>query len=89
VGLSSGCSVGFQKVFRPLGIHLMRQGHDLRYVSRVFEDDHVMGIETYGSMVFSSVKQILNDVHDVNVSVVTLLRKQRSYSLIRFVHEIV
>jgi hypothetical protein len=54
---------GFQKVFRPLGIHLMRQGHDLRYVSRVFEDDHVMGIiETYGSMVFSSMKQILNDV---------------------------
>jgi hypothetical protein len=39
----------------------MRQGHDLRYVSRVFEDDHVMGIETYGSMVFSSMKQILND----------------------------
>jgi uncharacterized protein len=56
---------------------------------RVFEDDHVMGIEAYGSMVFSSVKQILNDVHDTDVSVVTLLRKQRSYSLIRFVHEIV
>jgi hypothetical protein len=76
-------------IFRPLGIHLMRQGHDLRYVSRVFEDDHVMGIETYGSMVFSSMKHILNDVHDTDVSVVTLLRKQRSYSLIRFVHEIV
>jgi hypothetical protein len=30
--------------------------------------------------------QILNDVHDANVSMVTLLRKQRSYSLIRFVH---
>ncbi len=67
----------------------MRQGHDLRYVSRVFEDDHVMGIETYGSMVFSSMKQILNDVHDTDVSVMTLIRKQRSYSLIRFVHEIV
>ena len=39
----------------PLGIHLMRQGHDLRYVTRVFEDDQVMGIETYGSMVFSSM----------------------------------
>jgi predicted transcriptional regulator len=61
-------NVGFQKVYRPLGIHLMCQGHDLRYVSRVFEDDHVMGIETYGSMVFSSMKQILNDVHDANVS---------------------
>jgi hypothetical protein len=46
----------------------MRQGHDLRYVSRVFEDDHVMGIETYGSMMFSSMKQILNDVHDTDVS---------------------
>jgi hypothetical protein len=57
--------------------------------SRVFEDYHVMGIETYGSMVFSSMKQILNDVHDTDVSVVTLLRKQRSYSLIRFVHKIV
>jgi hypothetical protein len=33
-----------------------------------------MGIETYGSMVFSSMKQILNDVHDTDVSVVTLLR---------------
>jgi predicted transcriptional regulator len=70
----------------PLGIHLMRQGHDLRYVTRVFEDDQVMGIETYGSMVFSSMKQILNDVHDANVSMMTLLRKQRSYSLICFVH---
>ena len=89
MGLSSGCSVGFQKVFRPLGIHLMRLGHELRYVSRVFEDDHVMGIEAYGSMVFSSMKQILSDVHDIGVSMVTLLRKQRSYSLIRFVHEIV
>jgi hypothetical protein len=47
------CSVGFQKVFRPLGIYLMRQGHDLGYASGFFENDHVMGIETYGSMVFS------------------------------------
>ena len=70
----------------PLGIHLMRQGHDLRCVTRVFEDDQVMGIETYGSMVFSSMKQILNDVHDANVSMMTLLPKQRSYSLICFVH---
>jgi predicted transcriptional regulator len=54
-------------------MYIVRQGHDLRYVSRVFEDDHVMGIETYGSMVFSSMKQILNDVHDTDVSVVTLL----------------
>ena len=69
-----------------MGLDLIRQGHDLRYVSRIFEDDHVMGIETYGSMVFSSMKQILNDVHDANVSMVTLLRKQRSYSLILFVH---
>jgi hypothetical protein len=48
-----------------------------------------MGIEAYGSMVFSSMKQILNDLHDADVSVVTLFRKQRSYSLIRFVHYIV
>jgi hypothetical protein len=48
-----------------------------------------MGIETYGSMVFSSMKQILNDVHDADVSVVTLFRKQWSHPLIRFVHEIV
>jgi hypothetical protein len=48
-----------------------------------------MGIKTYGSMVFSSMKQIQNDVHDADVSVVTLLHKQWSYSLIRFVHEIV
>ena len=67
----------------------MRQGHDLRYVSRIFEDDHVMGIETYGYMVFSPMKQILNDVHDANVSILTLLRKQRSYTLICFVHSIV
>jgi hypothetical protein len=58
----------------------MCQVHDLRYVSPVFEDDHVMGIETYGSMVFSSIKQILNDVHDANVSMMTLLRKQRSHA---------
>jgi hypothetical protein len=31
-----------------------------------------MGIATYGSMVFSSMKQILNDVHDADVFVVTL-----------------
>jgi hypothetical protein len=48
-----------------------------------------MGIETYGSMVFSSMKQILNDVHDADVSVVTLFRKQWSHPLIRFVHEFV
>jgi hypothetical protein len=35
-----------------------------------------MGIATYGSMVFSSMKQILNDVHDADVFVVTLFRKQ-------------
>jgi sigma54-dependent transcription regulator len=29
-----------------------------------------MGIATYGSMVFSSMKQILNDVHDADVFVV-------------------
>ena len=48
-----------------------------------------MGIATYGSMVFSSMKQILNDVHDADVFVVTLFRKQWSHPLIRFVHEIV
>jgi hypothetical protein len=48
-----------------------------------------MGIETYGSMVFSSMKQILNDVHDADVSVVTPFRKQWSHPLVRFVHEIV
>ena len=67
----------------------MCQGHDLWYVSRVLEDDHVMGIAIYGSMVFSSIKQILNDVHDADVFVVTLCRKQWSQPLIRFVHEIV
>jgi hypothetical protein len=35
-----------------------------------------MGIATYGSMVFSSMKQILNDVHDADVFVVILFRKQ-------------
>jgi hypothetical protein len=29
-----------------------------------------MGIATYGSMVFSWMKQILNDVHDADVFVV-------------------
>jgi hypothetical protein len=37
---------------------------------------HVMGIATYGFIVFSSMKQILNDVHDADVFVVTLFRKQ-------------
>jgi delta-aminolevulinic acid dehydratase/porphobilinogen synthase len=35
-----------------------------------------MGIDY---MVFSSMKQILDDVHDADVSVVTLFRKQRSH----------
>jgi hypothetical protein len=35
-----------------------------------------MGIATYGSMVFSSMKQTLNDVHAADVFVVTLFRKQ-------------
>jgi hypothetical protein len=35
-----------------------------------------MGIATYGSMVFSSMKQILNDVHEADAFVVTLFRKQ-------------
>jgi hypothetical protein len=50
----------------------MREGYDLRYVSLVFEYNHIMGIETYGSMVFSSMKQILSDVHDTHVSVMTV-----------------
>jgi hypothetical protein len=55
--MSSGCSVGFQKVFRAFGIHLMRQDHDLQYVSRGFEDDHVMGIETYdGKLITKYIK---------------------------------
>jgi hypothetical protein len=36
----------------------------------------LMGIATYGFIVFSSMKQILNDVHDADVFVVTLFRKQ-------------
>jgi hypothetical protein len=67
----------------------MRQGHDLGYASGFFENDHVMGIETYGSMVFSWMKQILNDVHDADVYVVTPFRKQWSNPLVRLVHEIV
>jgi small basic protein len=34
-----------------------------------------MGIATYDSKVFSSMKQILNDVHDADVFVVTLFRE--------------
>jgi hypothetical protein len=45
-----------------------------------------MGIET---MVFSSMKQILNDVHDADASMLTLFRKQWNHLLVRFVHEIV
>jgi hypothetical protein len=48
-----------------------------------------MGIETYGSLMFSSMKQILYDVHDADVSVVIFFRKQWSHPLVRFVHEIV
>jgi hypothetical protein len=45
----------------------------------------LMVFETYDYMVFSSMKQILNDVYDADVSVVTLFRKQWSHPLIRFV----
>ena len=45
--------------------------------SVVFEDDHGMGIQTNRSMIFASMKQILYNVHDANVSMVTLLRKQK------------
>jgi hypothetical protein len=37
-----------------------------------------MDIEAYGSMVFSSMKQILSDEHDVSVSMVTLLENREA-----------
>ena len=59
VGLSSGCSVYFQKALRPLVIHLMRQCHDLRYVSQDFEDEHLMCIENKGNNKITELRTIL------------------------------
>ena len=64
-GLSGGCSVGFQKVFRPLGIHLMRQSHDLRYVSRVRASfgDVISGKCRYQSRDFRSCAMVRSQVN--------------------------
>jgi hypothetical protein len=53
------------------------------FITKADRRNHVMGIATYGSMVISSMKQILNIVHDADVFVVTLFRKQWSHPLIR------
>jgi hypothetical protein len=43
-----------------------------------------MGIETYGSMVFSSMKHILNNVHDADVSVDMVIdMKQNTADILR------
>ena len=67
----------------------MYEGHNLRHVSWILKYDHVVIVQADGPVILSLVKQILNDVHDTDVSLMTLLGKQGSYSLVRFVHQIV
>jgi hypothetical protein len=46
-----------------------------------------MGIKTYGSMVFSSMKQIQNDVHDAGV-IAEPTGSEKSVFVRRFVYNI-
>jgi len=45
-----------------------------------------MGIQTYISVTFGLMKYVLDDVHDADVSVVTLLGKEGSDGTVCFRH---
>jgi hypothetical protein len=61
---------------------LKKHANELVYLQKArpcILKDHVMGIETYSSMVFSSMKQILNDVHDTDVFVVSIPKGRNTF----------
>ena len=59
--------------------------NDLRCVAGVFKHHNVMTIQA-DRAVFSVVEQVLNDVCDTEVSVVTPFGEQICHILVSFVH---
>ena len=72
-----------------VGIHLTRQTGELARVSRVFEEDHVVGVKTDCSNMLVSVKQVVNEKEDADVAMVRALSEQVGDGAVGLVHEIV
>ena len=58
------------------GVHLSGQVCELRRVSRVFEHDQFLRVQTDGAALLVFRKQILHEVDDGRVGVVAFLREQ-------------
>lgn len=76
----------FNSKLREPGIHLPREMSKLTHVSRIFKQNHVVCIQTYGSRKLVFWKQILGEEHDTHVSVVWTPGEQVCNWLVRFIH---
>ena len=72
-----------------LRIHLSREICKLTDVSRILEQNHVLGIETHCSRKLVFRKQVLGEEDDADVSVVRTFRKHFGDRLVGLLHEIV
>jgi len=82
-------SIRFDSKPGRLRIHLSREICKLTDVSRILEQNHVLGIETHGSRKLVFRKQVLGEEDDADVSVVRSLREHVNDRLIGLLHEIV
>ena len=57
------------------GIHLLGEVNNLANFSGILENHQVMHIQTDGAMLFVFVKEILNDIKDTDVAMVTTFGK--------------
>ena len=62
---------------------------DLRRIAWAFKDNDVMGIKTYGSMLFSFVNQVLHYVYHTYIYMMTAFCERVCHASIGFIHEIV
>ena len=91
IAVRRGCRIGeclLNERATP-GVHLFGQICDLRRISRVLEDHHVLRVQTDGADLLVFWKQIVDEIDDGRVGVVALLREQVRHATVCFGHEIV
>ena len=69
--------------------NLPTEMHDLSRISRIFEQNQVVSMETNISLLFAFVEQILNYVNHAAVEMMRSLCENFCYSRISFGHEVV
>ena len=91
IAVRRGCRIGERLLdqYASTGVHLSGQVCELRRVSRVFEHDHVLRIQTDGAALPVFRKQILYEVDDGRVGMVALIREQVRHATVGFGHQIV